>query len=455
MTSQTETPLLRVTAIEAKGLFGIYNHNVVLKAKDRITIIHGPNGVGKTVLLGLTTAILTNRMTRFLEVPFSTFSVSFDDGSVLTIDKTQRPVTEKKSKVKQAIPMGLTYRSKNGHEENFEFENVPGSLVEMAEQIADKTSFVVRIDSDHWADGSMEDIVDAEEIVARYSPMIRPHLLKELPQIPEWLKALRQRLNLHFIETQRLFQFSRNSRSHGSPVSANIETVRQYAEELKRRISETLADYGKHAEKLDQTFPQRLLGTATANLDIAELKQKMIEINLKRSKLRDIGLLSESSEGPIAEPNASNDTELRVMTLYVQDTLDKLSVFDELAQCIELLCDIVNHKFQNKQIVIQRDVGLQAMGPNNQPLPLEALSSGEQHEIVLLYNLLFKVKPNTLVLLDEPELSLHVTWQKSFLEDLSKIVALSEFDVVLATHSPYIVGDRSDLMIPLSTEVSQ
>ena len=39
-------------------------------------------------------------------------------------------------------------------------------------------------------------------------------------------------------------------------------------------------------------------------------------------------------------------------------------------------------------------------------LHLVRLSSGEQHELVLAYDLLFKVKEKSLVLIDEPELSL-------------------------------------------------
>ena len=53
------------------------------------------------------------------------------------------------------------------------------------------------------------------------------------------------------------------------------------------------------------------------------------------------------------------------------------------------------------------------------------------------------------MLIDEPELSLHVAWQKRFLPDLLKIGELSHFDALIATHSPYIAGERSDLMVPL------
>jgi len=52
----------------------------------------------------------------------------------------------------------------------------------------------------------------------------------------------------------------------------------------------------------------------------------------------------------------------------------------------------------------------------------------------------------------KPELSLHVEWQKSFLPDLLAVIEAVHFDVILATHSPFIVGDRSDLLEGLPTE---
>ena len=129
MTPKKEAPFLRATVIEVKGLFGIYNHRVVLNADERITIIHGPNGVGKTVFLGLTTAVLTNRMTRYLEVPFSTLSVSFDDGSVLSLKKE----TELKDRrqAQGSTSNKMVYRWKNKKQEE-SFEDSPHSAEEMA-----------------------------------------------------------------------------------------------------------------------------------------------------------------------------------------------------------------------------------------------------------------------------------------------------------------------------------
>jgi predicted ATP-binding protein involved in virulence len=82
-------------------------------------------------------------------------------------------------------------------------------------------------------------------------------------------------------------------------------------------------------------------------------------------------------------------------------------------------------------------------------VPLEKLSSGEQHQLVLFFELLFELKENALILIDEPELSLHVAWQKKFLSDLNRIIELNQFDVILATHSPQLVARWNHLVVEL------
>jgi predicted ATP-binding protein involved in virulence len=47
-------------------------------------------------------------------------------------------------------------------------------------------------------------------------------------------------------------------------------------------------------------------------------------------------------------------------------------------------------------------------------------------------------------------LSLHVAWQKAFIDSLSRMIALNAFDVILATHSPAIVAKHFDLAVELA-----
>ena len=47
-------------------------------------------------------------------------------------------------------------------------------------------------------------------------------------------------------------------------------------------------------------------------------------------------------------------------------------------------------------------------------------------------------------MIDEPELSMNVVWQRNFLKDLQRIIELRKFDVLIATHSPQIIHDKWD-----------
>ena len=99
--------------------------------------------------------------------------------------------------------------------------------------------------------------------------------------------------------------------------------------------------------------------------------------------------------------------------------------------------------------MIDRESGFYFKTDNGKKLALNELSSGEQHEVVLLYELIFKTKPGIVVLIDEPEISLHISWQKEFLDDLLKIIKIQNFQVMIATHSPSIINDRWDLVYNL------
>ena len=77
------------------------------------------------------------------------------------------------------------------------------------------------------------------------------------------------------------------------------------------------------------------------------------------------------------------------------------------------------------------------------------LSSGEKQEIVLFYELIFESGNNELLLIDEPEISLHIVWQKMFMDDLLRIVKYKGINAIVATHSPQIINNHWERQIDL------
>ena len=124
---------------------------------------------------------------------------------------------------------------------------------------------------------------------------------------------------------------------------------------------------------------------------------------------------------------------------------------NELQERIETFMGIIAPKLRNKKFRIDRNNGFIFEKTNGNPGKLEpaALSSGEQHQLVLFYELIFKSEDNPLFLIDEPEISLHIEWQRQFLQDISKITNLGGYTFVIATHSPHIIHNRRDLAVAL------
>ena len=80
---------------------------------------------------------------------------------------------------------------------------------------------------------------------------------------------------------------------------------------------------------------------------------------------------------------------------------------------------------------------------NEAEIPLEKLSSGEKETLVLFYQLIFEVSEDSILLIDEPEISLHIAWQRKFAEDIMAIIKGKKINVIIATHSVQIInGNR-------------
>lgn len=73
---------------------------------------------------------------------------------------------------------------------------------------------------------------------------------------------------------------------------------------------------------------------------------------------------------------------------------------------------------------------------------LENSSSGEYHFIYTVIRILANIQNNSLVLIDEPEMSLHPNWQIKYIDYLKKIFSsYSSCHFILATHSHFMVSD--------------
>lgn len=449
---------MRIKQISVNGLFGIFNHVIPLKVDERITIIHGPNGFGKTAILRILNSFFNSRYSELRTIPFDNFRVEFDDNSSVEIIKNSQDLKETDGddvifnlyKFNSGKTSFSPARIKFSSDMDF-----PISLLD------DLIPGLERIDTRRWVYLSTDETLSLEEVIERFGDLLpskfQPNSSREEP---EWLKDLKDNVHIRLIESQRLLNFvpNRSSRMYrGTP--SMISTVSAYSNELAKLMQDKFKEYGTTSQSLDRTFPVRVVKQQpSADVTDEQLRQQLDELEVTRSRLIKVGLLDRDEDLEFQiQPQDIDENTRNALSVYVEDVERKLNVFTEIARKIDLLGRIINNKFaySYKEMSFSKEKGFifathYGFSPSDSKklLPTD-LSSGEQHELVLLYELLFKVKPNSLVLIDEPELSLHVGWQIQFLKDLKEIIELADLDVLMATHSPDIIQDRWDLTVEL------
>ncbi len=438
---------MRLKKVSVTGLFGLFDHEIPLHLDERITIVHGPNGYGKTLVLRMTAGLLTGRYSVFNEVPFSLFTLEFDDGESLTIKRItepQRDSDEPRGKGRPTLEISLSARG--AKPQSYKLPGIPVARTQLSLMLERFVPFLAQIGPEDFLDRRTGKRISLDDAFELYADELPPTLGKnrdERKSAPSWLKELRSSIPVRFIQTQRL------DVAEAGEDKASKPAVEVYSQELVDSIRKTLAAYAARSQELDRTFPTRLFSNARSEqLDVEELRHKLVELEQKRSELTVLGFL-EPEQGPSQAPEQALEQKRDVLSIYVADVAKKLEVFDDLAAKIQLLTRIVNERFNFKQLKIHRDRGFVFTSETGSPLRPADLSSGEQHELILLYELLFKLKKNALVLVDEPEISLHVAWQEKFLPDLAEMVKLSEVDVLIATHSSEIIGEHWDLTVEL------
>ena len=109
--------------------------------------------------------------------------------------------------------------------------------------------------------------------------------------------------------------------------------------------------------------------------------------------------------------------------------------------------EIVNSFMNGTFDKVDESGNLKIDSPSSSDLNWHYLSSGEKQILILLTEALLKVDEPVVYIADEPELSLHVTWQEKLLESL--VTLGGQKQIIVATHSPDIVGKYQDKVIEL------
>jgi ABC-type lipoprotein export system ATPase subunit len=107
------------------------------------------------------------------------------------------------------------------------------------------------------------------------------------------------------------------------------------------------------------------------------------------------------------------------------------------------LQQLIEHLYSGSKHVAFGDDQIQVTTGDGKQIGLTSLSSGEKHLMRILVEAL--LADEDAILVDEPELSMHIDWQRDLISNLRLLNHSAQF--VLATHSPEVMADIPDANI--------
>ncbi|MCI6186875.1 MAG: ATP-binding protein [Spirochaetia bacterium] len=219
-----------------------------------------------------------------------------------------------------------------------------------------------------------------------------------------------------------------------------VEKEKSYGKDYKYLID------GKEADKVEinEIKKEFTVTPVFANKDYNRGVSTPIQNNLKNGKQE------ANPKGSMFNCDVGAINPIRRIEQLISE---KLQNPDERVK-VEEFANIINENFPMtfKHLEIQDNKLLAVPDteyPNDPVLELNMLSSGEIKLILMFYDLLFEAKTDSIVLLDEPESSFHLDWQRNCLSTVMKICEDKDLQVIVATHSPAIVEEYFCLQVPM------
>ncbi len=421
--------LFFIRRLELESLWGHQDYD--LHFHDDVNVIIGPNASGKTTLIKLLHDLISGNADRLVVMPFKNATVelaSFDDGSarLLRVDRSEEKTTFRLDDQKISVPFGWS------DDQRFLFDSDPERLRR-------------RMPRKHY------------ELLHTLRTMVRSVWLPVSRRLPISYEEDGARAPLH----------RRPLESVDESLSSLLNDLRNYAQTLNSRLADLRKDFQRHAlenilydEKHDK-FSHKSNATTLTEGDERQLLQAYQDVGLSTTDMtarvrKHFNAAREAVKSLEQEKEGLDIDDVLVLPLIARTRaligyaheLEERRL--ELFKPITLYAETVSGFLSDKAVSVTGNGDLFVVPRRDESGPVDwrHLSSGEKQILILLTQALISSGTNTVYVADEPELSLHVTWQEKLLKSLTSLAGRCQF--IIATHSPDVVAGFGDKVIDLA-----
>jgi len=430
-----------VRQIDVENLFSRYSYLIEAKRDSSLLILYGDNGSGKTTILRmlfhlLSTARDRGHLTSLGAVPFTRFEVTLDNGlQLFATRETPHPgpfTYGLKKDNSDPLTVDVLYDEKRGATVPRPLQRDLDTLLADIEQCLGRDIYYIGDDRSLTSDrlpphegpdeSHYSSFVTYTAAAARHRRRTVRALLSD-PRTEDLSNTL-----------ERASNWIRDTAIDATRIGT--ATTNQIYTDIIRRIAAqtSSAEESEHLTKA--------------------LLTKLGDLEIRNNDYEPFGLSARLSGNVLRETIAGADPESRQLIIeilqpYLGSVEARLTAVSTLQSKLSRFVLWVNRFLKDKSVRVSVPTGIEIFTDDNQPLAPGQLSSGEQHLLLLLTSTLYAQQRPTLFVIDEPELSLNMKWQRQLPDALSECASGESTQFVLATHSFEILAHHQEEVVEL------
>lgn len=436
MTENPRQP--NIVGIDVDDLFGSYSYKLRPTESNQthqLLLLYGDNGSGKSTISQLLFHALSRHNGRghrtFLaKTMFRRFAVHFSSGTSFTAIREGDELVG---------PYSLIGRSDNGEEARVDVTTQEDGSVK----------------GENLSDEALAGVLDACLRYPQRTYFLSDERVLTSDEFSDELSRPHHEMLL--LEKQGRLVERRISKE------SNVDASVLRAERWLKDQAYTASDKGEESTAaVYQEIVVRIAGAPFEAKDesssrIAEIIGKFESIEKRSTQFRRFGLSHAEGLGTLSKllaqlPMDKHELVSSVLEPYAASLSSKLDANQITKNRLDTFLDIANDFYRRKKVEITVSNGIQVIGDDGRPLKIGLLSSGEKQLMLLLCNILCATNHPSLFIVDEPEISLNVKWQRKLVSSLLRLCDRSDVQFIMATHSIEVLSRHSDSVMKLEDQ---
>lgn len=460
-----------IESIRVERLFGHFDYKVPVDGiLKNPSILYGDNGVGKSTLLTLVFHLLSSagdrgHRTAIYDTPFLSLSVKLKNGYTLKAEREKDVVSPLVIfSIYDGTSLHAEWRYRKGHRqtEYYVDEDVSDIVLEqllneraISNKIADEIRSKRKKTPDDGVKRGEEEYLKALSACCPTIFFVSAERRLDSDAVSDPTEELELREILHERRGRRVGDLVKRSRQIAlkqALLKASRWVQQRALKSATQGSMNVHSVYEQILEKLAINYDNEDTSLLSSNIDGIVDKLNIIERDsASYSQYEITGAINVNRfrNALTYGPDQGRVISANLIDPYVRSVLSRLEAIDPIYRKLDEFIRQINKFLTRKSLTFSMSKGFLIKDAVGNDLEAAQLSSGEQQLLLMFcYALTAQDQPSVFII-DEPEISLNIKWQRQLLEALNQVTQGTETQFIFASHSLELIAQHRESVVKI------